>query len=125
MSVPKSVRAWFVVHFAADMIVALPLLIWPQGFLSLLGWTHFDPLAARLVAAALFAIGGMSLIVREEDRNTFQVMILFKLLWSGAAIIGILVTIIQGYAAELPWIVLAVFTAFFALWTYYYILLRH
>jgi hypothetical protein len=55
--VPPSARTWFVIHFVADVLFAVPLFFFPETTLSLLGWTDVDPAATRLVAAALFGIG--------------------------------------------------------------------
>src|SRR5258708_37461786 len=55
--VPSSLRTWFVIHFLADVLFALPLFLAPRWTLSLLGWPAVDPLATRLVAAAPFAVG--------------------------------------------------------------------
>ncbi len=64
-SVPNALRIWFVIHFIADISFALPMFLFPIKFLSLLGWINVDPIAARLVAAALFGIGIESLLGRN------------------------------------------------------------
>jgi len=56
--VPSSLRTWFVVHSIADIAFALPLFLAPHWTLTLLGWHAVDPIATRLVAAALFGIEG-------------------------------------------------------------------
>ena len=63
--VPKSLRTWFVIHFVLDFIFAIPLILAPRAFLGLLGWTSIDPIAARLVGAALIGIGGESYLGRN------------------------------------------------------------
>ena len=60
--VPKSLRVWFIIHFFADYIAAIPIFLFPNQILMLFGWKVIDPIAVRLVAAAFFAIGGASLI---------------------------------------------------------------
>jgi len=56
-SVPSALRRWFVVHFVADLIFAIPLVVAPVATLRAIGWTTVDPVAPRLVGAALTAIG--------------------------------------------------------------------
>ena len=68
--VPSSLRSWFVVHFVADIVFALPLFLAPQWTLTLLGWRAVDPIATRLVAAALFGIGIQSL--QQSGRSSRQ-----------------------------------------------------
>ena len=38
--VPWSLRAWFRVHCAVDLVAGLPLLLFPHRILGLLGWTR-------------------------------------------------------------------------------------
>src|SRR2546426_5283160 len=40
--VPSSLRTWFVIHFLADVLFALPLFLAPRWTLSLLGWPAVD-----------------------------------------------------------------------------------
>ena len=65
--VPGSLRLWFVVHFAVDLVFALPLLLIPEWLMPLLGWSCVDPITSRLVGAALMGIGGASLLERKAS----------------------------------------------------------
>ncbi len=78
--VPSSLRTWFVIHFLADVIFALPLFLAPRWTLSLLGWPAVDPLATRLVAAALFGIGIQSLLGRGEGAAAFRALLNLKII---------------------------------------------
>src|SRR5260370_8654188 len=73
--VPSSLRTWFVVHFVGDIAFALPLFLAPQWTLTLLGWRAVDPIATRLVAAALFGIGIQSLLGRGEHAAPFRALL--------------------------------------------------
>jgi hypothetical protein len=117
-TVPSSLRRWFVVHFVADVLVAVPLFVAPRASLELLGWTSVDPLATRLVAAALFGIGIESFIGRTADASAFRAMLNLKLIWSAAATLGILWSQLEG-GPPLGWVALAIFAAFHALWLRY------
>jgi len=121
--VPKSLRGWFVVHFAVDMIFAIPLLLVPELVLPLLGWPVVDPITSRLVGAALLAIGVASLIERNAGRDVFEAMLNLKILWASGAILGIGIGIAVG-APPLAWIFLLVFVAFLGLWVYYRVTLK-
>ena len=114
--VPIALSNWFAVHFAADVAVAVPLFLAPTWFLSLLGWDTVDPVASRLVAAALFGIGIESLLGRKSTREALRGMLNLKIIWSVAAIIGFVVALVQGIR---PWGIyplLVIFAAFNLLW---------
>lgn len=117
--VPNSLRQWFVVHFVADIIFAIPLLLAPVAFLTVVGWETVDPLTTRLVGAALLAIGVESLLGRNAGVESFEGMLNLKLIWSGAASLGILVTMVTVGGPAVGWLFLAIFVAFHLLWLYY------
>jgi hypothetical protein len=56
--VPASLRFWFVVHFAADIIFAIPLIFFPGKFVGLWGFESAEIFTARLTGAALAGTGG-------------------------------------------------------------------
>jgi hypothetical protein len=107
-----------VVHFVADLIFALPLLLAPVTFLGGLGWPAVDPISARLVGAALMGIGVQSLLGRQESAEVFRAMLNLKIIWSGTASLGILVSMLQG-GPLLGWGFLGIFVAFNGLWIHY------
>lgn len=119
--VPGSLRAWFVIHFIVDIVFAIPLFLFPREFLGLLNWRSVDPLAARLVAAALLGIGIESYLGRNADAESFRNFLNLKIIWSAAATIGILASMIQSGHPSLPaeWLLLVTFLAFNVLWVYY------
>ncbi len=116
--VPKSLKTWFLIHFIADMIFAIPLLIVPVWFLQLLGFTTVEPLSARLIGAALIGIGGNSFLMRNKSKDAYLAMLNLKLLWSSFAVIGIFITMMQG-GPVVGWFILLVFLVFFFIWLYF------
>jgi hypothetical protein len=116
--VKKSLKVFFVIHFVMDYLFAIPLMVIPRDFLYFLGWEVVDPLSARLVAAALFGIGGMSLMHVNEGIAAYKSMLNLKILWSISAILGIFVSIVQG-APIVAWGILAIFIIFSCIWIYY------
>lgn len=116
--VPTTLKGWFFLHFLLDMLFALPLLLAPVPFLTLLGWEEVDPVAARLVAAALFGIGIESLLARRAPLSSFPALLDLKLIWSSAALLGLAVSILEGVHG-VPWALwgfVVVFGAFNLLW---------
>ena len=115
---PASLRLWFVVHFVADVVFAAPLFLAPRAFLGMLGWSAVDPLATRLVAAALFGIGIQSLLGRNEPTATFRAMLNLKIIWSACATAGLVWSQLEG-GPPLGWAFVGVFGAFNVVWTYF------
>jgi hypothetical protein len=116
--VPRSLRSWFIVHFVADMLSALPLFIAPREVLGWLGWNAVDPIATRLVAAALFGIGIESYLARDAGPEAFRGMLNLKIVWSATAASGVLWSQIEG-GPPAGWVVFAIFAAFNVLWVRY------
>src|SRR3989344_665518 len=116
--VPASLRVWFVIHFIADYLFAIPLFIAPTWFLSLFGFTIVDPVTARLAAAALFAVGGISLLAFKGSAEVYYSLLQLKLIWSISATVGLLLSLWQG-ASILLWFVVIIFSLFSGIWSYY------
>ena len=123
MTVPPALRRWFVVHFAADLLFAIPLVLAPVATLRILGWATIDPVTTRLVGAALAGIGVQSLIGRNESVDAFRAMLRLKCIWSGVAILGLGISILEG-APPLTWAFLVIFVGFAVVWNYYRVRLR-
>ena len=118
VQVPPALRRWFVVHFVADWVFAIPLFFAPGPFLGALGWTAVDPVTARIVAAALVGIGTESLVGRNNGVDSFRTMLNVKILWSGTATLGIVCSCLEG-APRAAWVFAAIFGSFNALWSYW------
>ena len=116
--VPPLLRTFFVIHFVADMVFAIPLFVAPEAFLTMFGWSVVDPVTCRLVGAALVGIGGESWFGRNADLPSFRTMLRLKVLWSGSAIVGFVASLAEG-APWGAWLFLGLFAAFSALWTTY------
>ena len=125
-SIPRSLKTWFVIHFALDVIFAIPLMIAPAWFLGLLGWQTIDPISARLVAAALFGIGIESYLGRNAGPESYRGMLNLKIIWSLGAVIGILISMLGGAQGQplAGWGLLAIFTVFNVLWVYWRLRLK-
>lgn len=119
--VPKALRAWFVVHFIADITVAIPLFLFPAIVLGYFGWQNIDPLTTRLFAAALFGIGTESYLCRNSIIETYSNMLNLKIIWSVFAILGFILSLVEENPNGdlLSWIGLFVFTLFNFLWIYW------
>jgi len=116
--VPKGLRTWFVIHFAVDIVFAVPLLLVPKWILPLFGWSAVDPITSRLVGAALLGIGGASLLERNAGREVFRAMLGLKMIWATAALVAITLGILAGGPAT-AWLFFAIFGVFLVVWIRY------
>jgi hypothetical protein len=121
--IPRSLRVWFVIHFVADILFAIPLFFAPEPTLKLFGWTAVDPAATRIAAAALFGIGIQSLLGRNEGVEAFRALLNLKVIWSGSCVLGLLWTQLEG-GPPLGWIFVGIFVVFNSVWTRYWLALR-
>ena len=124
--VPKGLRQWFIVHFIVDMVVAIPLFVFPENVLTAFAWPQIDILAIRLVAAAFFAIGISSFLSRSGSRETFHHLLNLKIIWSAFAVTGIAFTMLteELYRNALALVSSLVFMIFLLVWIYWKITLK-
>lgn len=124
--VPRSLRTWFIVHFAIDMIVGIPLFLAPVTSLGHLGWDQVDPFFTRLFAAALLGIGVESFLGRNAGLEAYEGMLNLKIIWSLSAALGIGMSMAGTdiHRHPLAWSGLAVFFSFHALWVYWRIVVH-
>jgi len=120
-SAPKALTVWFVVHCIVDVAFAIPMMIVPGPFLAFMGWRAVDPIATRLVAAALLGIGLESFIGRHSTADGFKAMLNLKIIWSGSATVGLLISMAMGAQGQplFVWALVAVFLVFEAGWIYW------
>jgi hypothetical protein len=120
-SIPQQVQNWFKIHFLIDLLVAIPLFFAPVSFLSFFGFNPvaINPSLARVVAAAFFAIGGMSFWMNTENYSSYIVMLRLKIIWSSTATLGLLWAALEG-GPTILWFFASIFAAFFVLWQYWY-----
>ena len=122
-TVPNGLRTWFVIHFVADVLFAIPLLLFPQALLNFFGWKTYDPIMTRLVGAALMGIGVESLLGRNASAATFRAMLNLKVIWASSALIAIGFGIAEG-AASTAWLFMTIFFVFWCVWVYYRMALK-
>ena len=117
---PDALRQWFVAHFVVDMLFAVPLILAPEAVLNFVGWTRVDPVSARLVAAALFAIGIESYLGRNAGVEAYRGMLNLKIIWSAAAVLALALGLAGGSGpAWVLWALLVIFLAFNLVWIYW------
>ena len=118
-NIPRSLRTWFIIHFFADIIFGIPMLLFPELIFPLLGWTSIDPISIRVVGAALMGIGIESWLGRNAGVEVYRAMLNLKVIWSSSAILAIGLGILNGGPAA-GWLFLAIFVIFWFVWVYYW-----
>lgn len=108
------VRTAFVLHFLVDWMVAVPLFFVPMWSMELFG-VEGDLILARMVAAALFAIGTVSLMAHKRGQESYRSLLELKLIWSGLVIVSLTVALLEMYTIGLM-VALIVFSAFAIAW---------
>ena len=117
-AIPPSLHRWFQVHGIIDLILGVPLLLFPQVVLGLLGLPAMEAVTARLVGAALLGIGGASLYCRRKGKESYSVLLKLKIIWSGSALLGLFLSLLGGASTRLG-IAVIIFALFFTVWVYY------
>ncbi|MBL7022382.1 hypothetical protein ISR92_03640 [Patescibacteria group bacterium] len=116
--ITKSLRIWFIVHFVVDFLIAIPLFIAPIKILTIFGFTDINSLLARLVAAALFGIGGASLLINKGNADSYNALLSVKVIWSFMAIVALLISLLESLNIFVIFI-LIIFVIFSITWIYY------
>ncbi len=117
-TVPLSLRRWFVVHFAIDVVIAVPLLLAPEWLLPRVGWLFVDPITSRLVGAALMGIGVESLLGRNAGAEALRAILTLKIIWAASATFGLGLGLLKG-GPPVAGLFLVVFVAFLGVWVHY------
>lgn len=118
-SLPRHLRTWFIIHFWVDMLFAIPLFFFPIWSAQQFGFEITQPIFVRLTAAALFAIGGTSLFVRDESKDVYKALLMLKIIWSSVAIVGlVMATFTQPFSFPLIGTLL-LFIIFSFVWRFY------
>jgi hypothetical protein len=123
MEVSRTLRTWFIVHAAVDVVAAAALLAAPDAVLRRMGWACVDPVAARLVGAALLAIGAQSYFGRDAGVDVYRAMVRLKVIWSLAAAFSLFAAIGAG-APSAAWAFLSIFIVFAGVWVHHAIRFR-
>ena len=116
--IPSGLKTWFVIHFVADMLFAIPLLLLPELILPWFGWESFDPVMPRLVGAALLGIGGESLLSRNAPLAAIKALLRLKIIWASGAILALGLGILKG-GPPATWGFLVIFVGFLGVWVYF------
>lgn len=121
--IPKNLRTIFLLHFFIDALSGITMLLFTKPLLTLFQLSLENLVFVRTTGAALLGIGLVSLLAHRASRETYRQLLYLKLIWSGAAVVGILITLFETQNGAL-WLMLAIFGGFHVLWWYWVIRLK-
>ncbi len=118
-SVPKNLKRWFIIHGIIDLFFAIPLIAIPEVVLQVFGFQIENVLIARMVGAALCAIGISSLLSLEASRLVYDAFLTLKIIWSLTVILSIFLALTSDNTPNSIWLLLGIFGFFSGVWIYY------
>ena len=116
--IPTSLKMWFIIHLVIDTIFAIPLIFFPNWILNLFEIPTGESVMARIVGASLVGISSASFLTRNKTKESYDVLLTLKLIWSSTAILGLLLSLFFG-APQSVWLIIGIFTIFFFIWLSY------
>jgi hypothetical protein len=112
-----STKITFLVHAIVALIFGLIMLIIPGRFLEFLTWDPIDPIAGRLLGAALLALSWAS--YRSYVANEWSkvsIVVELETIFTVLASVGLLRHLLVGRWPWYPWTLLAIFAIFAIAW---------
>jgi hypothetical protein len=115
----KGLRLTFLVHAVVAVLSGLLLLVIPGRFLLFIGWAPIDPIASRLLGAALLALAWSSFRGwRAVEWGQVAILVELEVVFTVLACVGLLRHLLFGWWPLVPWLVFAVFALFAAAWIF-------
>jgi hypothetical protein len=116
----RGLRILFLVHMVVALVFGVPLLLIPGRLLQWVGWAPIDPIAGRLLGAALLALGwssfrGWQLMGKRDVRLLVEMEAVF----TGLACVGLARHLLFASYPLFPWLVFAVLAVFFLAWAFF------
>jgi hypothetical protein len=116
----RALRTVFLVHAAVAVVFGVPLLIVPGRFLTWVGWAPIDPIAGRLVGAALLALGwGSYRGWQAAERRDVRFLVEVEVAFTALACVGLARHLFVAHYPLFPWLVFGLFLAFALVWGFF------
>lgn len=118
----KELRTAFAVHAVMSAIFGAVLLIIPGRFLEWIGWAPIDPIASRILGAALLALAWSS-FRGWQAREWAQVALLVELevVFTILACVGLGRHLFFASYPAWPWIFFGLFAAWAIAWVFFWV----
>ena len=116
----KALKYTFLVHAIVGLLTGLPLLIVPGRFLQILQWAPIDPIAARVLGAALLALSWSSFRGWQvTERRQVDIVVQLEAVFCVLASVALLRHLLVARFPIVPWLFFAVFFLFAIAWIYH------
>jgi len=116
----KALKTLFGVHAVVAVVFGLPLLIIPGRLLMWVGWAPIDPIAGRLLGAAMLALAWSSFRGwQATDRARVAILVEMEAVYCVLACVGLLRHLLIARYPWFPWFVFAIYLVFALAWIYF------
>jgi hypothetical protein len=117
MTMPKALKVTFLIHAIVSVVSGLLLLIIPGRILLFLGWAPIDPILARVLGAALLALGWSSFRCwQATERAQVQMVVELEAVFTALACVGLLRHLLFAHYPLVVWLLFAIFLVFAVCW---------
>lgn len=117
----KWLKLTFLIHFFIGILFGIIYMIFPDFFFTLIGWTYNDPVATRVLGAAMTGFAISSLLAwRETDWLKVKIIVQMEMVW---LVLGTVMLFISAFIFFPPifiWFIIALFLAFVIAFAYFY-----
>jgi hypothetical protein len=116
----NALKTTFLVHAIVTVVIGALMLIIPGRFLQALAWAPIDPIASRILGAALLAIAWSSFRGwRATEWSEVAIVVEMEAAFTVLACVGLLRHLLFARYPFIVWLIFAVFLAFAVAWIYF------
>ena len=113
----KGLKTVFLIHAVVGVAAGLLLFLVPGRFLGFIGWAPIDPIACRLLGAAMLALAWSSFRGwRASEWAEVEILVELEVVLTVLACVGLLRHLLFGWWPWMPWVVLAIYALFAVAW---------
>jgi hypothetical protein len=113
----KALNVTFLIHAIAAVVAGLLLLLIPGRFLLAIGWAPIDPIASRLLGAAMLALAWSSFRGwRASEWVEVAILVEMEAAFTVLACVGLLRHLLFSSYPIMPWLFFAIFFLFAIAW---------
>ncbi len=98
--IPKGLKNTFLAHFIVGLVMGIPFLGFPEGYADMLNFTITEPMAYRLLGAAIIGFSISSWFAyRKTNWDSVEIIVIAEIVWT---ILGSAITIWGIIGEEFP-----------------------
>lgn len=121
--ISKQLKILFLIHFFVSIIMGLVFLIFIEAFVSLIQWPNPDPVAGRLLGAALIGFSASSLLAwRETEWMKVKLIVQMEIVWCAVGAVVLLVSVFFFPLPFFTWLFIILLLFFFIVFVWFYFL---